>query len=233
MKKSTLFIIIILFTFFVLIGYLLASKVLKDHQDLKVTSTPETQEKIQQNNYLFFLVNDLQSKKPELLAIWSVVATESPTDRMYFLSLFPSQDFSTNEQLVSLFSLRKDSTLTPSSLRRFTRVFNLNTEGYFIIDNTSYLSFAANASIDQLEILTETPKTIEEVDALQNSTSVFFNSICDLFSSGAATSFFSKIDWNATMPAHMVSDKKPDEMIDLIDQLGELPGINTCKVILP
>jgi hypothetical protein len=233
MKKTTLLIIVILFIVFVLIGYLLASKVFNNYQDRKVTPTPETQESLSQNNYLVFLVDDLQSKKPGLLAIWSVLAAEIPTDNVYFVSLFPTQDLSSNEQLASLFSLRKDSTLTASSLRRFRRIFNLETEGFFIIDNASYLSLASNAGMDQLEVVTETPKTIEKVEALRSNTSEFFKTICSLFSSGAATSFFSKIDWNTTMPAHLVSDKNPDEIIGLIDQLGELPRINTCKVNLP
>ncbi len=233
MKKFTPLLIVIFFVVFVLIGYLLASTVFKDRQEPKLTPTSEIQETLQQKNYLIFLVDDLRSKNPELLAIWSVLGTDSPTDKVFFLSLFPTTVFSKNDQLVSLFSLRNDSTLTASSFRRLKSVFDIKTEGYFIIDNASYLSFAANAGIDQLEILTETPKTIEEVDALRSSTSEFFKTICDLFSSGAATSFFSKIDWNATIPTHMASNKNLNEINGLIDQMGELPGINTCKVILP
>jgi hypothetical protein len=233
MKKSTLLVIIILFAVFVLIGYLLAAKLFTSHQETKLPPTPEAQETLQQKNYLVILVNDLQSKNPELLAIWSVLATESPTDMINFISLFPTVNYSTNDQLVSLFNLRNDSVLTTTSLRRLSRVFDLKTDGYFIIDNAAFLTFAANAGIDQLEVLTETPKALEEVGSIRSSTSEFFNTICDFFSSGAATSFFSKIDWNAAIPAHMESDNTPDEIIGLIDQMSELPDVNTCKVILP
>lgn len=233
MKKTTPLIIVIIFAGFVLIGYLLASRVFKNHLEPRVTSTPETKVTLQQKNYLVFLVNDLQTKKPGLLAIWSVLATDSPTDKVFFVSLYPTADLSTNEQLLSLFDLRNNSTLTSSSYRRLTRLFNITTDGYFIIDNTSYLSFASNAGIDQLEVINNTPVSAEEVNALRSSTSSFFKSICDLFSSGAATSFFSKIDWSTTIPDHMVSDKTTGDITGLIDKLGNQTEFNTCKVILP
>lgn len=233
MKKFTLFITIFIFCVFVLIGYLLASSVGKNTKDSPLPPTPETQEILQQSNYLVFLVDDFQSKKPQLLAIWSVLVSEPSPKKMFFFSLFPTINFSTNDQLISIFALRNNSTLTASSMRRLKRVFDLKIDGYFIIDNASYLSLAANAGIDQLEIISETPRTVDEVKVLRFSTSKFFNTLCDLFSSGATTSFFSKVDWNALMPAHLVSDKTSDEMKALTDQLSSQSEVNTCRVILP
>jgi len=233
MKKFFLLILLILFSCFVLVGYLVASKVLKKDQNSAVMQSPQTLDPLEQTNYLVFLVDDLQSKKPALLAIWSILSSTSLDSALFFVPLFPTTSLSTNDQITPIFKMQKDKTLTASSVRRLSRVFDLKFDGYFIIDNNSYLAFAADAGIDQLGVLTKIPATNEDVELIRTSTSKYFSTLCDLFTTGAENAFFSQIEWGNSIPVHLVSDKSADEITSMIDHLGTISPIKTCKVAVP
>jgi len=233
MKKFFPLILVVLFSSFVLVGYLLASKVLKKDQGSVVVQSTETPEPLEQTNYLVFLIDDLQAKKPALLAIWSILSSTSSDSALFFVPLFPTTSISTNDQITPIIKLQKDKTLTASSVRRLSRVFDLKFDGYFIIDNNSYLAYAADAGIDQLGVLTEIPTTNEDIELIRTSTSKYFTTFCDLFTTGAANAFFSQIDWSNSIPAQLVSDKSTEEITSLIDLLDANSPIKTCKVAVP
>lgn len=233
MKKSFPLILLVLFSSFVLVGYLLASKLMKKEPTSLVTQRLETPVPLEQKNFLVFLVDDLQSKKPELLAIWSVLSSANSNSNLFFIPLFPDSNISTNDQIIPIFKVQKNKTLSANTIRRFSRVFDLKYDGYFIIDNNTYLAFASDAGIDQLGILTKTPATIEEIELIRASTSNYFSTLCDLITTGASTAFFSKIDWGTAIPGQVVSDKSADEILSMIEILNADSPTKTCKVAVP
>ena len=123
--------------------------------------------------------------------------------------------------------------MTSSSYRRFKHIFDLAFDGYFIVDNSGLLSLASNASVEQLELISDSPLSLDSVAIVQKSGKVFLSKICDLLSSGAGNSFFSEVDWITLMPAHFISSKTFDDLQGLMDEESFSSELKTCNIIIP
>jgi hypothetical protein len=233
MKKFTVVLAVILFSGFVLIGFKLAARVFPLRQASQTETSLPPPEPYEQSNFLLFQVNDLQIKNPQLIAIWVNLKSTSPTSELFFVSFYPTTSLEKNDQIKSIFSLTRDHQLTASSFRRFKRIFDLAFDGYFVVDNSGLLSLASNASVEQLELISDSPQSLESVALVQKSGKVFLSKICDLLSSGAGNSFFSQVDWITLMPAHFISNKTLDDFQGLIVQDNLSSENKTCNVIIP
>jgi hypothetical protein len=175
-------------------------------------------------------VNDLQEKKPELISIWGIIyANTSPTN-VNFISLYPTNNLENNGQLESIFAKTKKGTLTLSSFRRFTRLFDLHFDDYFLLDETATLEFASYMGIDRLATFNVSPDSVELVTSIQSREKTFFTSFCNILLSGAEQSFLSKIDWSDLTPAHFTSSLNIDELQTLMGDLSSSSEINFCRV---
>ena len=233
MKKFTVLLAVILFSGFLLIGFKLAARVFSLPHASQTETTLPSPEPLEQSNFLLFQVNDLQIKNPQLIAIWVNLKSTSPSSELYFVSLYPTTSLEKNEQLKSVFSLTRDDQLTASSFRRFKRIFDIAFDGYFVIDNSGLLSLASNASVEQLELISDSPQSLESVAIVQKSGKVFLSKICDLLTSSAGNSFFSQIDWTTLLPSHFISSKTFVDLQGLMDEENLSSEHKTCNVIIP
>jgi hypothetical protein len=233
MKKFTLIFAIILFSVFILIGFKLAGRIFPPHQAALTETRPPSPEPQEQRNFLLLQVNDLQIKDSQLIAIWVNLNSISPAHEYVFVSLYPTINLEKNDQISSMLTLTRDRQLTASSFRRYQRIFDVSLDGYFIVDNTGLLSLAANASVDQLELISESPQSLDSVTHVQKSGKVFLSRVCDLLSTGAGNSFFSQVDWTTQMPAHFISSMKLEELQGLIDDGNLSSQHDPCNVIIP
>ena len=233
MKKLTPLFVLILFSVFLLIGYKIAARVFPLRKPAIPEINPSPSEPGVQSNFLLFQVNDLEAKEPQVIAIWAGLHSISSTDEFFFISLYPTVNLVTNQQVKSIFSLTRGDLLTASSYRRFKNLFDISLDGYFIIDNSGLLDFASKVGVDQLELINDSPETVESAILVEKSGKVFLNSICDLLESGAGNSFFSKIDWATLTQAHLSSSISPTEIQNLIDGTILADKTISCRVIIP
>lgn len=232
MKKFTLFLAIILFSGFILIGFKLAERVFPLHLSSQSEINPPSTEPEEQRNYLIIHVNDLQIKNPQLIAIWVILKSISSSEELFFISLYPTTNLGTNEQIKSIFSITRENHLTASSYRRFKRIFNLVLDGYFIVDNSGLLSLASSSNVEQLELVNDSPQSPDSVKIVQKNGKVFLSRICDLMSSGAGNSFFSQLDWAMIMPAHFTSSMSFEDIQTLIEEENLSLKNLICKIVI-
>ena len=163
MKKLTPLFVLILFSVFILIGYKIAARVFPLRKPAIPEINPSPSEPGIQSNFLLFQVNDLQAKEPQVIAIWAGLHSISSADEVFFISLYPTINLETNQQIKSIFSLTRGDLLTASSYRRFKNLFDFSLDGYFVVDNSGVLDLASKAGVDQLELINDSPETLESV----------------------------------------------------------------------
>ncbi len=216
-----------------LIGYWLASSVFGLNTKPEINQTVKPNQITKQSNFLLIQVSDLESKEPHLLSIWAAFSMESPANDQFYVSLYPTSDANKNAQIASIFTLTRNYSIKPNSLSRLERIFDLDFDGYFVIDNVGFLALASDLGIEQIEISSESPETSDAVIALQSSGTTFYHMLCNLSTSGAIDSFFSQIDWASLIPVHLTSDKSLEEIQKLIDIKNGQSSVENCKVIVP
>lgn len=234
LKRFLPSLLILLFIGFLFLGYIIAKRVFPGNSS-KPVETPYTEsEVLSQSGFLLFQVSSLEQKDAQLISAWIVIDADSTTGhQLFFINVYPVADLAKSEQLHSLFSLTRNETLTPSSFRRYKRIFNLPLNGYLITDNSGFLSLASIAGIDQLVIYNEPAQTIDAVHSIQKSGEIFLSRICDLLISGAGNSFFSQLDLEFLLPGVLTSDLSTSEISALINHVREFPSSYSCKVIIP
>lgn len=229
-----LFLAALLFLAFLIVGYKLAERIFPAKSETAPTNAQTTTlEMPAQENYLLLQFDDLTNKKPQLIAIWAMLHSGEPYTELFFVSLYPTTDASIDAQIADIVSLKRDHTLTASSLRRLARVFDLNLEGQFVVDNSAFLNLAAIAGVEEIAVFTSSSDSAETTAAIQNSGRTFFSAFCSLYSTGAGNSFYSQLDLGSLMPNHLTSSFSFEELGALLEQASQATNNGPCKVVVP
>jgi hypothetical protein len=233
MKKIFFIAAVIVFVGFVYFGFKTASTLFASRSDPLDTNIGTPQAHVLQSNYLLVLVNDLAEDSPQLIAVWAVLDYPSTPPQLVFLPLFPGIDTEINREFTSAFALSASSRLTKRSMGEIEKIADFDFEDYFVVDNAALLRFASYAEMETLEIFNLPAESPESITILQNNIGSFFTAFCRLSTTGASNAFFSQIEWNQLQPDHFSSGIRLDEALLLIENVNNVPALETCEVLSP
>lgn len=233
MKKFFFIAAVIVFIGFVWFGFKTASSLFASRTENLDIESGTSQKQLVQSNYLLALVNDLTTDSPQLISVWAILNYPSVPPQVVFLPLFPTMYANTNQEITTAFKLSNNRKLTKSSRAELEKIVDLTFDGYFIVDNAALLRIAAYAELETLEIFSVPAASPESITVLQQNISSFFAAFCRLSTTGASNSFFSQIEWAQLQPDHFSSNVTLDELLLLIENVNNVPALETCQVLPP
>lgn len=228
MKKLAFALIAILFLGSLFLGFRAAS-----HMSDLVQSPHSTDEKLPaetQQNYLLFHVSSLTDDSPFLISIWGLIVNFSDSPRLVFIALHPAANNETTSKFSSAFRLTRDGSLMKSMIDKLEREYDIETNGYILVDNFAVSSLEAWMGGRSVILPQQEPDTTSEYQSILANGESFFNGICQQVNLNGIDSVEQKIQWKDLLPEHFFTNLSFEDLMLAVDTLANVKKIESCEV---
>lgn len=228
MKKTFFILLIVGFLVFAFLGFKAALRINQQSPDFP-TQTVTDQLAGNQKNYLVVHVDDLASNKPQLITAWgSLIAFSTPLQVM-FVPLYPNPEENLTDRLTSDFSIQPTGRLEDRSVSSFENEYDLQIDGYILIDTKGIALFQKWADLQQDEAAIRGESGIDQDEIA--SEKKFLNALCQTFKKDGAKSYLNKIRWTELLPQHFSTNLSFETFTLALDLLKTSGKLQSCEII--
>lgn len=212
-KFLRLLIILFLFIVCLLIGANLANVTLPENNShSNLVEAEETQV-----NFLIFVIDNFENRKPQLQSIWSVIFYYQDSKGIMFIPL-TDKTKSNFEELEKSFILTPERELNERTIKFFNSKYRTKWNSSIVLDQIALTHLLNWASKNQID---ETPETL-------SLTTDHINALCSSFSYNIPS--IEGIDWSLLFPVHFKSNLNVDQMNSIWNNFDDSSSL-LCEII--
>lgn len=228
MKKTVIIIISILFVLFAVLGFRAAARINSGSASQETVEVSQLASS--QQNYLIVQLTDLSGDSPQLVSVWGAFVLYGDSPHIAFVPLFPNSNTQISNRLTGSYKVDKDGNLSDRFISRIQREFDIETQGYVVVDNSAMSSLSESLFNESIQTIESTPVTDDEIQQVLSTGHQFFGSTCVKLKNQGLDIMLDKIDWLSLLPAHF-STNLPFESIKVSSEMLKSAGsIISCEV---
>lgn len=232
MSKKIIIIVTIslLFLASIYVGFRAASR-MNEHVQ-KPDRSSAINSSLTQQNYLVFHISDINGDSPFLISVWGLFINNSLPARLVFVSLYPSTDDELANNQFSSFKLQRDATLPDRLIAKIEREYDLEVNGYFVVDNFAVTSIQAWMGQNPVRYPQEKPLSTQEFQSIISNSENSFSSLCTQINQVGIESILDSIHWTDILPGHFSTSLTVEEWLLAVNTLTAAETIESCEVFL-
>lgn len=226
-KQKSYFIAAAAFLMFLLLGIWVASR---QKEDMNNSRIPINLTESQQN-YLLVQVNDLETRTPRLVSVWAAFVYHTDSTHLVLLPLFPNPDQKVNAVIARKFRINGDGTLAKTSISKLERQYDIQVNGYIIVDNPAITTLADSLLGQSITPMADTPSAENDIRSVIATAKVNLTELCELLQQENGATLFNKVHWLELLPAHFKTSLSFETLTRELESLGSSNQVQTCEVL--
>lgn len=230
MKKFAIAVSILIFAAFVYLGFSAASQM---NQRLQLKLNDGTNElSLSQQNYLLFHVSNLNEESPDLISVWGLLINYADPPHLVFIALYPAASDEASNRLQTEFRIDRHNTLSNRFIKRIERQFNIETNGYILVDNFAVSLLETWITQRSVNIPQKENLSIQDLQSIISNGEIFFSSVCLQAKEQGLKPVIDKIRWTELLPAHFSTNLTFEALVLAVDTLTSAESIKNCEVFI-
>lgn len=217
MSKEKIFIVILIFLLFLVMGFCAASQGFGKLLGF-LSDTPPTPP--MQVNYIYIHVDAIENKNPKVLSIWGIFTYQGDPVSIKARSLYPSKNLQ-GDLAANAFALAPDGLPTPEFINLVKTTFDIPIDNYLVVDDNgvSILYAWANDIDPKVVIDTQAPPDLR-----------LFESGCERIRDGRVKQGISA-QWDLLYPDHFRTNFGFDEFMVQWKTIVEAGSSLDCEAL--
>ena len=186
---------------------------------------------LEQKNFLVIQVDNLESDSPVLVSVWLAFIYTGNQPQLILLPLLPTSNSSQAATISQDFSLTSNKDVTGVFIKAIQSKFDVEFEGYFLLDNAGLSAIGQWLTGSELEFLHDPASPDSSIPDVLQPSKDYLSQVCKAIRNNGSEAG-NQIRWAQLIPAHFRTTVSFDSLMHLWDTVSSSKKIR-CEITIP